>query len=99
VKDRIGQDETKILDYVPPKLQVHVHVRPKYACRYCKDGVVTRPVLPQVKQLCGVWGQRAMMRSEALLAGRTSVLLGQRGVDTRPAKASRPSDGRYLTSL
>ncbi len=42
-KDRIGEDETKILDYVPPKLEVHVHVRPKYACRYCKDGVVSPP--------------------------------------------------------
>ena len=42
-KDRIGQDETKILDYLPPKLEVHVHVRPKYACRYCKDGVVSPP--------------------------------------------------------
>ncbi len=42
-KDRIGQDQTKILDYVPPKLEVHVHVRPKYACRYCKDGVVSPP--------------------------------------------------------
>ncbi len=42
-KDRIGQDETKILDYVPPKLEVHVHVRPKYACRYCKDGVASPP--------------------------------------------------------
>jgi transposase len=42
-KDRIGQDETKILDYVPAKLEVHVHVRPKYACRYCKNGVVSPP--------------------------------------------------------
>lgn len=42
-KDRIGEDETKILDYVPSKLEVHVHVRPKYACRYCKDGVVSPP--------------------------------------------------------
>lgn len=42
-KDCIGQDETKILDYVPAKLEVHVHVRPKYACRYCKDGVVSPP--------------------------------------------------------
>ena len=43
VKDRIGEDETKILDYVPPKLEVHVHVRPKYACRWCKNGVVSPP--------------------------------------------------------
>jgi len=42
-KDRIGEDETKILDYLPPKLEVHVHVRPKYACRYCKNGVVSPP--------------------------------------------------------
>jgi len=42
-KDRIGEDETKILDYVPAKLEVHVHVRPKYACRYCKNGVVSPP--------------------------------------------------------
>src|SRR5450432_3824583 len=42
-KDRIGEDQTKILDYVPPKLEVHVHVRPKYACRYCKDGVASPP--------------------------------------------------------
>jgi len=42
-KDRIGEDLTKILDYVPPKLEVHVHVRPKYACRWCKNGVVSPP--------------------------------------------------------
>ena len=34
-KDRIGQDESRILEYVPAKLEVHVYVRPKYACRYC----------------------------------------------------------------
>ncbi|MFZ1005237.1 MAG: IS66 family transposase, partial [Candidatus Sulfotelmatobacter sp.] len=44
-KDRIGQDESKVLEYVPAKLEVHVHVRPKYACRYCKDGVAS-PLLP-----------------------------------------------------
>jgi len=38
-KDRIGEDITKILEYEPSKLEVHEHVRPKYACRYCKDGV------------------------------------------------------------
>jgi transposase len=42
-KDRIGQDESRILEYVPAKLEVHVHVRPKYACRYCKDGVACPP--------------------------------------------------------
>jgi transposase len=42
-KDRIGQDESRILEYVPAKLEVHVYVRPKYACRYCKDGVASPP--------------------------------------------------------
>jgi transposase len=30
-KDRIGEDITKILQYEPAKLEVHEHVRPKYA--------------------------------------------------------------------
>ena len=42
-KDRIGEDVTTILEYVPSKLEVHEHVRPKYACRYCKDGVSSPP--------------------------------------------------------
>lgn len=42
-KERIGEDITKILEHVPSKLEVHEHVRPKYACRYCKDGVSSPP--------------------------------------------------------
>ena len=42
-KDRIGEDVTKILEHVPAKLEVHEHIRPKYACRYCKDGVSSPP--------------------------------------------------------
>ena len=42
-KDRIGEDITKVLEHVPAKLEVHEHVRPKYACRYCKDGVSSPP--------------------------------------------------------
>jgi transposase len=38
---------TKILEYVPSVLEVHVHVRPKYACRYCKNGVVSPPPPPR----------------------------------------------------
>jgi transposase len=43
VKDRIGEDVTKILEYVPSQLEVHEHVRPKYACRHCQDGVCSPP--------------------------------------------------------
>jgi transposase len=42
-RDQIGHDETKILEFVPAKLEVHVYVRPKFACRYCKDRVVSPP--------------------------------------------------------
>jgi transposase len=42
-KDRIGQDESRVLEYVPAKLEVHIYVRPKYACRYCQDGVTSPP--------------------------------------------------------
>lgn len=42
-KDRIGEDITRVLEHVPAKLEVHEHVRPKYACRYCKDGVSSPP--------------------------------------------------------
>ena len=46
-KDRIGEDITRILEYEPSKLEVHEHVRPKYACRYCKDGVSSPPPPPR----------------------------------------------------
>lgn len=46
-KDRIGEDVTKVLEHVPSKLEVHEHVRPKYACRYCKDGVTSAPPPPR----------------------------------------------------
>ncbi len=54
-KDRIGQDESRILEYVPAKLEVHVHVRPKYACRYCQDGVASPPppVRPIARGIAG----------------------------------------------
>jgi len=54
-KDRIGQDESRVLEYVPAKLEVHIHVRPKYACRYCKDGVTSPPppVRPIARGIAG----------------------------------------------
>jgi transposase len=55
IKDRIGQDESKVLEYVPAKLEVHVYVRPKYACRYCKEGVMSPPppVRPIARGMAG----------------------------------------------
>jgi transposase len=45
--DRIGEDVTRELEYVPPKLTAHIHTRPKYACRDCKDGVSAAPLPPR----------------------------------------------------
>jgi transposase len=38
---RIGETVTEEVDYVPASLVVREHVRPKYACRCCQEGVVT----------------------------------------------------------
>ena len=39
LKDCIGEDVTRELEYQPAKLEAHVHASLKYACRHCKDGV------------------------------------------------------------
>jgi transposase len=44
---RIGQDQLEQLAFVPASAKVLVHVRPKYACATCKDGVQTAPMPPQ----------------------------------------------------
>ena len=43
----IGEETSEQLDVVPAKVQVLVHVRKKYACRRCEDGVKTAPLPPQ----------------------------------------------------
>jgi transposase len=48
-KARIGEDEARVLQFVPAHFELHVHVLPKYACSHCRDGVVapqppSRPV-------------------------------------------------------
>jgi len=45
--DRIGEDVTRELEFQPSKLEAHIHVRPKYACRHCKNGVKTASVPPR----------------------------------------------------
>ena len=45
--DCIGEDITRELEYQRPKLEAHIHVRPKYACRRCKHGVSAAPLPPR----------------------------------------------------
>ena len=47
-KARIGEDESRELEYIPARLEVRVHVLPKYACSKCRDGVASPPVPPKI---------------------------------------------------
>jgi transposase len=47
LKQRIGEDESRELEYIPARLEVKVHVLPKYACPKCRDGVASPPVPPK----------------------------------------------------
>ena len=40
VKEAIGQEVTEELDYIPASFIVRQHIRPKYACKPCQNGVV-----------------------------------------------------------
>jgi transposase len=42
-RDRIGVEVTVQLKWIPGHFERHEHRRDKYACRCCKDGVVTAP--------------------------------------------------------
>ncbi len=44
---RIGEDESRELEFIPARLQVNVHVLPKYACPTCRVGVASPPVPPK----------------------------------------------------
>jgi len=46
-KRRIGEDLSRELEFTPAKLEVNVHVLPKYACPKCHDGVASPPVPPK----------------------------------------------------
>jgi len=46
-RQKIGEDLSRELEYTPAKLEVNVHVLPKYACPKCHDGVASPPVPPK----------------------------------------------------
>lgn len=45
--ERIGEEVSEQLDVIPAKVQVLRHIRPKYACPCCREGVKTAPLPPQ----------------------------------------------------
>ena len=44
VKQRIGEEVTEQLEVIPAQLKVIQHVRPKYACNRCDEGVTIAPM-------------------------------------------------------
>jgi len=44
---RIGEEKLEQLVFIPATAKVLVHIRPKYACPSCKDGVKVAPPPPQ----------------------------------------------------
>jgi transposase len=54
-KTRIGQDVSEQLEYAPASFFIIEHIRPKYACPCCQDGVTTasKPAQPIEKGLPG----------------------------------------------
>ncbi len=51
-KARIGEDEARVLQFIPAHFELHVHVLPKYACSHCRDGVVAPPPPPRPVSGC-----------------------------------------------
>jgi transposase len=45
-KTRIGQDDSEQLEFIPASLFIIQHVRPKYACPKCHEGVAQAPMPP-----------------------------------------------------
>lgn len=44
LKQRIGEEVTEQLEIIPAQLKVIAHVRPKYACNRCDEGVSVAPL-------------------------------------------------------
>jgi transposase len=47
-KERIGEDVSRVLEFIPAQLEVQLHALPKYACPKCRDGVTSPPVPSKV---------------------------------------------------
>jgi transposase len=89
---RIGEEICEKLDYVPAKMQVIRHIRPKYACKSCEgvedDGPTVR-IAPPAEQLIpksiateGLLSYIAVSKfADALPLYRQQKIFGRLGVD------------------
>ncbi len=51
-KARIGEDEARVLNFIPARFELQIHVLPKYACSHCRDGVVAPEGPPRAISGC-----------------------------------------------
>ncbi|MCH8047050.1 MAG: transposase, partial [Planctomycetes bacterium] len=86
--DCIGEDVTRELELQPAKLEAHIHVRPKYACRRCKHGVSAAPLPPRPIP-GGIAGPGLI----------TEVVVGKFGDHLPRRCASVPASGRHSHTL
>jgi len=89
---RIGEEICEKLDYIPAKMQVIRHIRPKYACKACEgvedDGPTVR-IAPPAEQLIpksiateGLLAHIAVSKfADALPLYRQQKIFGRLGVD------------------
>jgi transposase len=46
--ERIGEETSEQLEYIPAQIRVLKHIRPKYGCPCCRQGVYIAPVPPSI---------------------------------------------------
>ena len=52
LKARIGEDEARVLNFIPAHFELDIHILPKYACPHCRDGVVAPEPPPRPVSGC-----------------------------------------------
>lgn len=82
----IGEESSEQLDIVPAQVRVLVHVRKKYACRACEDGVKTASLpaqpIPCSNASAGLLAHVAVAKyQDALPLHRQERILARLGID------------------
>lgn len=82
----IGEATSEQLDIIPAKIQVLVHVRKKYACKQCEEGVKTAPLpkqpIPKSNAAPGLLAHIAVSKyQDALPLYRLEGILQRSGVE------------------
>lgn len=84
-REVIGEDVSEQLDIIPAKVQVIRHVRKKYACPQCEQGVVTAPLplqpIPKSNASPGLLAHLVVSKyQDALPLYRQELILARHGV-------------------